>query len=145
VAHKKTHGDRASSSSTNKKQKDSMMVLKLGHQPQTGTVNFYLSPRLTAKLTSDRPGGTVGGTYSATASLLDCAGNPLQGILSGYFNTTGQCNPAGTEVNFCWDWLSIGKPGLYQLQVTVLELAPDLSMCIHRASATTDVIDIAAK
>lgn len=120
------------------------MLLRFDSQPHSGTVNFYLSPRLTAVLTSDRQGGTIGGLYSATATLLDCAGNPVEGILGGNFNTTGECNRTGTEVTFRWDWLSISQPGVYQLQVTVLEFAPDKSMSIHRASATTDIVDVVA-
>lgn len=120
------------------------MNLAFTSQPPTGTANYYLTPRLTAKLTSDRRGGTVGGIYAATAILLDCTGSQVEGVLGGNFNATGECNRIGTEVTFKWDWLSISTEGLYQLQVTVVEFAPDRSMCIQRASATTNVIDVNA-
>lgn len=117
------------------------MTLKFETQPYRGTVNSHLSPRLTAKLTMDRQAGSDGGC-AATATLVDTTGRPVEGVLNGPFNTSGEIDPSGTEVTFTWEWLSIKRQGVYHLQVTVLEFSHEQGVFIQRAIGTTDAIRI---
>jgi hypothetical protein len=115
------------------------MNLRIETQPYNGTANSYLSPALVAKVS-----GNVGHDCSASATLVDTAGNAVTGVIGGKYNTSGRSNRSGTEVTFKWSQLSLNREGTYQLRITILVYAPALGSYLQAASALTDPITIAA-
>lgn len=115
------------------------MSLRIESQPYNGTVNSSLSPALVAKMS-----GNPTSDYSAAASLVDSSGNAVSGVIAGDYNASGRVNDSGTEVTFKWSSLVVNRAGTYQVQITVVEVAPSTGGYVYAASGLTDPITITA-
>lgn len=117
-------------------------MLKFDKQPYHGSKGAYLTPYLTATMTSDGRDGSVSGTFSASALVVDAAGKPIGDVLAGAFNATGECDRNGTAVTFKWKWLSVMRDGVYRFHVTVVEFVAEQSMFVTKATGTTEPFTI---